>query len=136
MAQTTINQGNSQATMVVVHTLKLRPGIKAEDFRRVMTNKVFPAAAEVPGSVDRGGRFWIVSQHLLLRDGVEAEYVWLTKMIQQDVGQRMLDDVRERLQTFAVIAESATYVVIDSLDVGRRDQSGRPIGAPTRGSTI
>jgi hypothetical protein len=77
-----------------------------------------------------------VSQHLLLRDGVEAEYVWLTKMIQQDVGQRMLDDVRERLQTFAVIAESATYVVIDSLDVGRRDQSGRPIGAPTRGSTI
>jgi hypothetical protein len=56
MAQTTINQGNSQATMVVVHTLKLRPGIKAEDFRRVMTNEVFPAAAEVPGSVDRGGR--------------------------------------------------------------------------------
>jgi hypothetical protein len=41
-----------------------------------------------------------------------------------------------RLETVAVIAESATYVVIDSLDVGRRDQSGRPIGAPRRGSTI
>jgi hypothetical protein len=41
-----------------------------------------------------------------------------------------------RLETVAIIAESATYVVIDSLDIGRCDQSGRPIGAPTRGSTI
>src|ERR1700736_1533493 len=72
MAQTTGDQGNSQAPMIVVHTLKLRPGIKDEDFRRVITNDVFVAAAEVPGSVDRGGRSWIESQHLLLRNGVEA----------------------------------------------------------------
>jgi hypothetical protein len=121
---------------VVVHTLKLRPGIKAEDFQRMMTNEVFVSEAEVPGSVNRGGQSWIQSQHLLLRDGVDPEYLWFIKTSRPDLGERMLEDARKRLETFATIAESATYSVIDSLEVGRRDQSGRPIGAPTRGSTI
>jgi hypothetical protein len=140
MAQATGDQGNNQAPMVVVHTLKLRPGIKAEDFERVMTNEVFTAAAEVAGSVNRGGRSMIESQHLLMRDGAETEYLWLTKVLStsmfREVGQRMLEDACKRLETFAITAQSANYVVIDSLNVGQRDQSGRPIGAPTRGNTI
>jgi hypothetical protein len=137
MAQVTSDQGNNQVPMkmIVVHTLKLRPGIEAEDFRRVMTDEVFVDAAEAPGSVDRGGRSWIESQHLLLKDGAETEYLWLIK-VSSEIGQRMLELVRKRLEVFAFIAESADYVVIDSLDVGPRDVSGRPIGAPTRGSRI
>jgi hypothetical protein len=121
---------------VVVHTLKLRPGIKAEDFQRMMANEVFVSEAEVPGSIDRGGQSMIQSQHLLLRDGVETDYLWFIKTSRPDLGERMLEDARKRLETFAIIAESATYLVIDSLEVGRRDLSGLPIGAPTRGSTI
>jgi|ERR1700730_6198496 hypothetical protein len=121
---------------VVVHTLKLRPGIKAEDFQRMMINDVFVSESEVPGSINRGGQSMLQSQHLLLRDGVETEYLWFIKTSRPDIGARMLEDARKRLETFAIIAESATYGVIDSLEIGRRDQSGLPIGPPKRGSTI
>jgi hypothetical protein len=79
---------------VVVHTLKLRPGIKAEDFQRMMANEVFVSEAEVPGSIDRGGQSMIQSQHLLLRDGDETDYLWFIKTSRPDLGERMLEDAR------------------------------------------
>lgn len=126
--------------IVGIHRIALRQGIAAEDFESFMANDVFPAAAETPGSVNRGGQSSIKSQHLLRADG---EYLWLVKgsgafdePLFAGVFARMFDEVRERLERFGRRESSTLFTVIDSLDVGPRDELGRPTGDPLRGDDL
>jgi hypothetical protein len=137
MPQDTADRDDKLA-MIVIHTLKLREGAKAEDFERMMTDEVFVAAADTPGSVNRAGRSAIRSQHLL---SSENTYVWFVKGQDSNsmfgtAAQRMLEEARERLEKFVTIVGSTSYLVIDSLAVGPTNLYGAGIGAPTKGSTI
>jgi hypothetical protein len=128
--------------MVMIVSLKLLPEAKAEDFERVMTEEIFVAAANTPGSVNRAGRSSIRSQHLLSSEGAETDYLWLTKgavsfnSMLRTTAQRMLEEARERLETFVTIVGSTSYLVTSSLEVGPTNMYGKGIDAPTRGSTI
>jgi hypothetical protein len=139
MAQDTADR---DGMMVMVVSLKLLPEANAEDFERAMTDEIFVAAANTPGSVNRAGRSSIRSQHLLLSESSETDYLWLTKgqvsfnSMFRTAAQRMLEGARERLETFVTILGSTSYLVTGSLEVGPTNMYGGGIDAPTRGSTI
>ena len=138
-------QRESPATpqIVGIHTIILRSGVKREDFEKFMTKEAFSTAAEVPGGVSRGGQSAIKSQHLLKGEGDSREYLWIVKAsgvfgpdLFSSVFKNMYETAREKLEAFGTLKSSTTFVVVDSLDVGRRDQLGRPVGKPKRGSRI
>lgn len=129
--------------VVAIHRIALRQDASRAEFERVMTEEVFPAAADAPGSVSRGGASAIRSQHLLRADGEENTYVWLVKssgVFSQrqfsTVVDRMLQEQRASVETFGTIESSTVFVVVQSFDVGPRDTMGRPTGAPQRGTDI
>ena len=126
-----------------IHRVTLLSEEKREDFERFMTEGAFPIAAETPGSVNRGGQSSIKSQHLLRSEGTPGEYLWFVKASGvfglesfTRVFNRMYDEVREKMEAYAIHESSIIFVVVDSLEVGPRDHSGRPIGSPKRGSDI
>lgn len=125
---------------VGMHRITLREGSTAEDFERLMAEEVFPAAAETPGSVSRGGRSAIKSQHLLRADG---EYLWLVKgsgvfsdHLFARIFTRMYDEAREKLEPLGTRSSSLVWTSVASLEIGPRDQLGRPTGQPVRGTDL
>ena len=65
--------------MFGIHKLVLLSGVKGEEFEKFMSEEIFPAAAEVPGSVNRASQSAIKSQHLLKAEGDNPEYLWVVK---------------------------------------------------------
>ncbi len=123
---------------VGIHTLVLRSGMSSGDFEKFMTEQAFPTAAEVPGSINRGGQSSIKSQHLLAGDG---QYLWIVKGsgLGTDFStafNRMRDDLLSKLQAFGSVKSSTIFAVLSSFEVGQRDQQGRPQGRPQRGSDL
>ena len=128
---------------VGIHAIVLRTGVDGKKFENFMTEEAFPTAAEVPGSVNRAGHSSIESQHLLKNDGEAKEYLWLVKSTGvfdleefSRVFNNMFEEVREKLEGLATHKAASLFTVVASLDVGPRDELGRPRGGPTRGSDI
>ena len=127
-----------------IHTIVLLPGVESENFEQFMIKEVFPRTAELRGSVNRGGVSAIRSQHLLKSEVDDRiMYWWLIKdsgalnsRSTGDIINSMYDIVRDKLEAFGTRESSSTYVVIDSLDIGPRDSTGRPLGSPKSGSDI
>jgi hypothetical protein len=129
-------------TVVGIHSLELHPGIGPVEFESFMTDRVFPISADVPGSVNRGGRSAIRSQHLL-KSHLDAGYLWMVKASAafgperfSAVFHRMYDDLQGEIGGFASHRSSALLFVGGSFDAGPRDLLGRPIGEPERGQFI
>ena len=126
-------------TTIGIHVLVLRTGVSADEFAALFNDEVFPAAAETPGSVNRGGQSAIESQHLLKPVGGAADYLWLVKSsgvfdsdLFETVLGRMFDEARPRLETFCERRSSVLYTQVNSYDAGPRDALGRPTGPPRR----
>jgi hypothetical protein len=126
-------------TVLGVHTLELRAGADPAAFERLMTGEVFPAAADVPGSINRGGASFIGSQHLLRTDG-SGRYLWLVKAgdacCTDCFGHVFGRTFQAAIAPFATRVSSAMYAVSASYDAGPRDDKGRPLGEPVRGQTL
>jgi hypothetical protein len=127
------------ATTVGIHTLILKTGVSADEFAALFNEKIFPAAAETPGSVNRGGQSTIESQHLLKPTGGAADYLWLVKSsgvfdsnLFETVLGRMYDGALPKLEALCERGSSVIYTQVNSYDAGPRDQLGRPIGPPIR----
>jgi hypothetical protein len=128
---------------VGIHTMVLRPGVEATEFEQVMTKDVFPAAADTPGTVNRGGVSAIKSQHLLRSEDEKGRYWWLVKDSEAlssrgtgEIIQSMHATVRDKLDALATIESSTVLDVASSFDIGERDELGRPVGLPTFGSDL
>jgi hypothetical protein len=129
-------------TLVGIHSFALTAGVHEQEFERFMIEQVLPAAAEVPGSVNRGGTSSIKSQHLLeSSDG--SGYLWLVKAsgvftrdLFERVFQRMYEDLRTEIERFCSRESSKIFSVRSSFDAGPRDKLGRPLGEPERGDFI
>jgi hypothetical protein len=126
------------ATTVGIHVLVLKTGVSADEFAAVFNEEIFPAAAETPGSVNRGGRSTIGSQHLLKPAGGAADYLWLVKssgvfdsnLFERVLG-RMYDEALPKLEAFCERRSSVVYTQVNSYDAGPCDELGRPTGPPT-----
>lgn len=128
---------------VGIYTLMLRAGAEADQFEKVMTEEIFPAAAETPGTMNRGAVSSIKSQHLLKSTEEKGKYWWLVKdsralssLSTTRLLQRILETVQRELDPLVTVELSATFEVISSYEVGERDTSGRPIGLPTTGNEL
>lgn len=131
------------AQTVGIHTIKLLPGVENARFEKFMTEEAFPAAADAPGSVSRGGRSTIQSQHLLRSGEDQSVYLWMVKnsgVFTADLFERvvdsMYDGVREQLEALATRQSSAIFELVDSFEAGPRDSLGRPTGNPVRGGDM
>jgi hypothetical protein len=127
------------ATTVGIHVLVLKTGVSADEFAALFNEEILPAAAETPGSVNRGGRSTIDSQHLLKPAGGAADYLWLVKSsgvfnsnLFETVLERMYDEALPKLETVCERRSSVLYTQVNSYDAGPRDALGRPTGPPTR----
>ena len=128
---------------VGIHTIVVSPGASEEDFEKFMVDKALPAAAEVPGSVNREGRSAIKSQHLLKTGKSLKEYCWVVKSsgvfgsdLFSRVFARMLEEVHKDIESFANVKTSAIFAVVTSFDAGPRDLLGRPEGDPQRDTDL
>jgi hypothetical protein len=149
MAQTA---AHAAAQTVAIHRIALHAEADREQFERFMLEQAFPATAETPGSVSRGGKSTINSQHLLRggeRDGDDdagggaGEYLWIVKSsgvfsagLFAQVCQRMAVEVRADLEAFGAVESTTLYQVVGSFDAGPRDNMGRPVGPAQRGSEL
>lgn len=123
--------------IIGIHKIVLLSEAEPNSFEEFMKEEVFPSTAEVPGSVDRAGRSAIKSQHLVKNDESDRGYYWIVKysgFLSPDkfrhIFHEMLANAREKLEAFGSIESSGTYTAVDSLDVGPRDELGRPVGSP------
>jgi hypothetical protein len=130
-------------SMFGIHKLTLLSGANREEFEKFMSGEVIPTAAEVSGSVNRGGRSAIKSQHLLKAEGDSRDYLWIVKDsgafdsgLFTGVFERMYEEAREKLQSFTTRESSIAFLVLDSFDAGPRGVTGRPTGEPIRGGDI
>jgi hypothetical protein len=126
--------------LVGIHRMVLREGVAAADFERLVAEEVLPAAADTPGSINRGGQSSIKSLHLLQDEG---QYLWLVKSsgafsphLFARVFAAMYDEARQRLDRLVTLESSVVFSVVDSFDAGPRDQMGRPTGLPQRGTDL
>jgi hypothetical protein len=129
-------------SLVGIHTLVLLPDAEAAYFEKFMQAQAFPIAAEVPGSMSRGGVSAIRSQHLL-RSAGDGEYLWIVKYsggmsagLFPDIVHNMYESVRPQAETFATLKSSIVYEIVDSFDLGPRSSLGRPLGEPVRGAVL
>jgi hypothetical protein len=129
-------------TAVGIHQLELREGADREEFEGVMTDVVFPVAAETPGSVTRGGRSTIRSQHLL-RAEANGSYLWMVKSTSafsptsfERVFRRMVEEARATIGPYADDGASDLMVVDAAFDAGPRDVMGRTTGESQHGEFI
>jgi hypothetical protein len=126
-------------TVLGVHALELHAGTDPAAFEQLMTGEVFPAAAELPGSLNRGGESCIGSQHLLRTDG-SGTYLWLMKAPGVCCPECFADvfarTFQAAIEPLAKRVSSTLYAVSASYDAGPRDNLGRPLGEPLRGHTL
>jgi hypothetical protein len=125
------------ATSIGIHTLILKGGISAQDFEALFEEQFLPVAADTPGSVNRGGRSTIASQHLLKPAGGAADYIWMVKSSGvfppdsfETVLQRMYDEAIPSLDAMCEKRSTVVYTQATSYDAGPRDALGRPTGPP------
>ena len=125
------------ATSIGIHILILKTGVSTQDFEALFKEKISPKAAETPGSVSRGGRSTIASQHLLKPTGGAADYLWLVKSsgafspdMFETVFQRMYDEALPLLEAVCERRSTVVYIQASSYDAGPRDTLGRPTGPP------
>jgi hypothetical protein len=137
-------QGTEQQQIPAIglHCVRLLAGVDGAEFERVMIAEVLPAAADVPGSVNRGGVSVIESQHLV-KSADGAEYLWLVKATDamgstsfSRAFDRMYDDHRETLERFAERLSSTLFTVLAGHDAGTRDVMGRTVGPPRTGAFV
>jgi hypothetical protein len=125
------------ATSIGIHTLILKAGVSAKAFETLVSQRVFPVAAETPGSVNRGGQSAIASQHLLASARGTTDYLWLVKssgIFSDDqfetVLQRMYDEGFLVLEEVCERRSTVGYNQASGYDAGPRDVVGRPTGPP------
>jgi hypothetical protein len=130
------------ASLIGLHAIVLRDGVAAQELERVMTTNVFPAAAEVTGSVNRGGASVIGSQHLL-KSAEDGSYLWLVKATDAfdpggfaEVFRRMYDDLQATIEPVGRLESSTVFSVPAGYDAGPRDTLGRRVGEPQRGQFL
>ena len=123
--------------MFGIHKLVLSSGVKGEKFEKFMSEEIFPAAAEVPGSVNRASQSAIKSQHLLKSEGDNSEYLWVVKdsgvfdsVLFTRVFERMYEEEREKLQSFVTRESSTAFEVLDGFQEASRDHVGKETGEP------
>jgi ABC-type ATPase with predicted acetyltransferase domain len=124
--------------MFGVHKLVLISGVKGEEFEKFMSEEIFPAAAEVPGSVNRASQSAIKSQHLLKTEGDSPEYLWVVKdsgvfdsIAFTRVFERMYEDEREKLESFVTRESSTAFEVLDGFQAAAHDHVGEETGEAT-----
>jgi ABC-type ATPase with predicted acetyltransferase domain len=121
--------------MFGIHKLILLSGAKGEEFEKFVSEEVFPAAAEVPGSVNRASQSAIKSQHLLKAKGDNPEYLWVVKdsgvfdsVLFTRVFERMYEEEREKLESFVTRESSTVFEVLDGFQAAARDHAGTEMG--------
>lgn len=119
-----------------IHTFTLSTAQEKEKFEDFMIKEAFPMAAEIRGSVDRGGRSAIRSQYLIKVED-SSDYLWLVEASGVFESHRfvhvfnnMYQTVADKMETFGVRKCSTTFEVVGGFDVGPRDSLGRPTGNP------
>lgn len=123
--------------MFGIHKLLLLSGVKGEDFEKFISEEIFPAAAEVPGSVNRASQSAIKSQHLLKSKGDNPEYLWVVKdsgvfdsIAFTRVFERMYEEKREKLESFVARESSTAFEILDGFQAEARDQAGTEMAEP------
>jgi len=106
------------AKVIGIHTLALKPGVKAANFEQFMRKEVFPALGEIV-TIDKmiihgftlAG--WADSEHMLLRstqDDKDSNYLW---MIEAGVPDEKVSTEEDRRKA-GVEAESIAQEFFDS----------------------
>ena len=127
-------------TAVGIHAMERLPDVSAEDFESVMAGEIFPAAAETPGSVSRGGQSTIERQYLLRESEADRKYLWVVEssgVFSEDlfarVFDRMYEDSRERIDGLATHVDAKILDAVGTFAAGPRDELGRVIEQPPNG---
>jgi hypothetical protein len=126
------------STTIGLHTIRLVNGATVDDVVKLFQDDILPAAAETPGSINRGGASAIASQHLL-KSLSGANLLWFVKGSGvfeaeefQTVLERMHDEAGPKLRGVCDRISAAVYEQVVAFDAGPRDVSGRPTVPPDR----
>jgi hypothetical protein len=111
-----------------------------QQFVDFMVNEGFDKAADAPGTLFRGGRSMIKSQHLF-EPAPDHFYLWFVKADElvtdektfSNVLDAMLDMCRPGLEAIASVSGVRLYVVRGSFDAGPRSAIGARLGKEERG---
>ena len=120
-----------------LQTLRLRTDAAPRDLETVFETEILPESANALGTVDRGGRSIIASQHLLGLNGRGTEYLWIIKWSGafsldrfREVVEQISQDAAGKLDGICERTSMSVWTQVQSYDAGPRDALGSPSGAP------
>jgi hypothetical protein len=125
------------ATTTATQKIMLHSATEISDFEMLFAEEILPNAAEAPGSVNRGGRSAIGSQHLMRLDGEGGLYLWVVKssgVFSTDGFTTVISHIEESsAEKLDAVCDRERFQVwsqVRSYDAGPRSQMGVRLGDP------